>query len=173
MAKVKPKAEKSHFFCTACGHETSRWFGRCPSCEAWNTAAEAPAAGASRGRRALRYCAPRQLGGRGCARRGGAPRPLAEVETTRRAHDQRHARAGPRARRRGRAGPALILVGGDPGIGKSTLMLQLAAELAGAGKRVLYVSGEESAEQVRLRATRLGSVPEGLLIHCGDGPRDQ
>jgi DNA repair protein RadA/Sms len=164
MAKVKSKAEKSHFFCTACGHETSRWFGRCPSCEAWNTAAEAPAAAA------------RSSGGRASAGRGSwarssganasAPRPLAEVETTKVARTTSGMRELDRVLGGGLVPGSLLLVGGDPGIGKSTLMLQLAAELAAAGKRVLYVSGEESAEQVRLRATRLGNVPEGLLIHC-------
>jgi DNA repair protein RadA/Sms len=164
MAKVKPKAEKSHFFCTACGHETSRWFGRCPSCEAWNTAAEAPAASARAG--GGRSGTARGSWAGAGARGSSAPRPLAEVETTRVARTTSGMRELDRVLGGGVVPGSLILVGGDPGIGKSTLMLQLAAELAGAGKRVLYVSGEESAEQVRLRATRLGSVPEGLLIHC-------
>jgi DNA repair protein RadA/Sms len=160
MAKPA-KPAKPHFFCGACGNEEPRWFGRCPSCGAWNTAAEAPAsgAGASGGRPARARWAP------GTAAPAG-PRPLAEVEIS----DARRASAGMRELDRVLGGGivpgSLVLVGGDPGIGKSTLMLQLAASLAGDGQRVLYVTGEESEAQIRLRAGRLGTVPEGLLVLC-------
>jgi len=160
------KPAKEHFFCSACGHETARWFGRCPGCGAWNTATGAPAAAPSKTAKPSR--ARWQPAGAPVA----TARPLAGIET---AHVPR-GRTGlaefDRVLGGGIVPGSLVLVGGDPGIGKSTLLLQLAAALArpgaaGApGRPVLYVSGEESEEQVRLRANRLGAIPEGLLILC-------
>uniref|UniRef100_A0A832MLT7 DNA repair protein RadA n=1 Tax=Eiseniibacteriota bacterium TaxID=2212470 RepID=A0A832MLT7_UNCEI len=158
-----PKAPKTSFYCSACGHEEARWFGRCSACGAWNTAAEAPAAApaASKGGRAARArWAPAG------APAAHAPRPLAEVEVA------AVPRAGTgmgefdRVLGGGVVPGSLVLVGGDPGIGKSTLLLQLAASFARAGRRVLVIAGEESEEQVRLRAARLGDVPPGLLLLC-------
>jgi DNA repair protein RadA/Sms len=159
-----PKTAKTHFFCSACGNEEPRWFGRCTSCGAWNTAAEAPAAKPAAGGAAKSARARWAPAGPAGAPRG--PRPLADVEVA----------AAPRAGTGlaeldrvlggGVVAGSIILVGGDPGIGKSTLMLQLAGSLAGKGARVLYVSGEESEEQVRLRAGRLGAIPESLFILC-------
>jgi DNA repair protein RadA/Sms len=163
MARAtRPKTDKPHFFCTACGNEEARWFGRCPSCGAWNTAAEAPAAatggGAAAGRSARARWAPQ-----GSARPAG-PRPLAHVEVAASHRWTSGLRELDRVLGGGVMPGSLVLVGGDPGIGKSTLMLQLAGTLAAAGRRVLYVSGEESEEQVRLRAERLGPIPESLLV---------
>jgi DNA repair protein RadA/Sms len=161
---VKPaRPEKTHFFCSACGNEEARWFGRCPSCGAWNTAAEAPAGAAGGGAAA---------GGGGRARwapksaAGGTvgPRPLAHVEVSATHRWPSGLRELDRVLGGGVMPGSLVLVGGDPGIGKSTLLLQLAETLAAEGRRVLYVTGEESVEQVRLRAGRLGPVAESLLI---------
>jgi DNA repair protein RadA/Sms len=161
------KAAKPHFFCSACGNEESRWFGRCPSCGAWNTAAEAPAAaaGPAKGARA----SARERTGRGRwspSAEGAGPRPLAGVELG----DEPRLASGMRELDRVLGGGltvgSLLLVGGDPGIGKSTLLLQVAAALAAAGRTVLYVAGEESEEQVRMRAVRLGEIPATLLILC-------
>jgi DNA repair protein RadA/Sms len=164
MAKAT-KTEKPHFFCTACGNEEARWFGRCPSCGAWNTAAEAPASPAAgtpaAGRSARARWAPRAEAG-GAPSRG--PRPLAHVEVSATHRASSGLAELDRVLGGGVMPGSLVLVGGDPGIGKSTLLLQLAASLAAAGRTVLYVSGEESVEQVRLRAGRLGEVPEPLLI---------
>ena len=165
-----PKTAKGHFFCTACGNEEPRWFGRCPSCGAWNTAAEAPAAGA-RGagaggtpqRFARARWAPR-AGGSGAPAGRATPRPLSQVEVGAEPRVPSGLAEFDRVLGGGVMPGSLVLVGGDPGIGKSTLLLQLAAALAGAGRKVLYVSGEESEEQVRLRARRLGSVPDPLFI---------
>jgi len=131
------------FFCTDCGHEASRWEGQCPGCGAWNTLVEAPRDAAA-GR-----------GGRTPAA-GQAVRPLRAVTHS----------AGARLRTGigefdfvlggGLVPGSLLLVGGEPGIGKSTLLLQAAAALRAAGVATLYVSGEESAAQVRLRADRVG-----------------
>jgi DNA repair protein RadA/Sms len=159
MARAK-RTEKPHFFCTACGNEQARWFGRCPSCGAWNTASEAPAGGAAGGARvgARARWAPRS------GPRPVGPRPLAQVEVE--AGHRWSSGLGEldRVLGGGVMPGSLVLVGGDPGIGKSTLLLQLAGSLAASGRTVLYVSGEESEEQVRLRAGRLGPIPEGLLI---------
>ncbi len=174
------KAAKPHFFCTSCGHEEAKWFGRCSACGAWNSAAEAPAAvpaakgGASRGGGAARArwapaagSAPTGRSSAGVAAGFSAgPRPLAEVE----AADVPRVTTGlaemDRVLGGGVVPGSLILVGGDPGIGKSTLLLQLARRLAADGHRVLYVSGEESERQVRLRAERLGEIPGSLLLYC-------
>ena len=166
---AKPaKAEKSHFFCSACGNEEARWFGRCPSCGAWNSAAEAPAAaaagGAAAGRGPRARWAPKPGSAGGLPGVAPGPRPLAQVEVSATHRWASGLRELDRVLGGGVMPGSLVLVGGDPGIGKSTLMLQLAETLAAAGRRVLYVSGEESVEQVRLRAGRLGPIPESLLI---------
>jgi DNA repair protein RadA/Sms len=167
MTRAVSRPAKTHFFCSACGNEETRWFGRCASCGAWNTAAEAPApanAGgapsAARGGKAARA----RWAPQGGEHRPAGPRPLAAVHLA----DADRVPTGlgefDRVLGGGIMPGSIVLVGGDPGIGKSTLMLQLAGSLAGAGRKVLYVSGEESEEQVRLRAARLGPVPDSLLI---------
>jgi DNA repair protein RadA/Sms len=153
---------KTHFFCSACGNEESRWFGRCAACGAWNTATEAPATAAAGGARPARAGRGRWTPPAGA--RPAVPRPLAEVEAGAAERVATGLGEFDRVLGGGMMPGSLVLVGGDPGIGKSTLLLQLAAALAAAGRRVLYVSGEESEEQVRLRATRLGPVPDPLLI---------
>jgi len=155
------KAAKATFFCSSCGHEAARWFGRCAGCAAWNSAVEAPAGPrkpATAGRRAA---------GTWAGRTGPTgPRPLAEIATS----DVSRAPTGmaelDRVLGGGLVPGSLVLIGGDPGIGKSTLVLQVAAALASHGRPVLYVAGEESEEQVRMRATRLGEVPASLLVLC-------
>ena len=140
---------QSVYRCTECGHDHPKWVGRCDGCEAWNTVTEEPLA---------RPAATR-------AGRRSAPRPS-------------HAPAAPAIRLRDIAESRLIrwptglpeldfvlgggivpgsmtLMGGEPGIGKSTLLLQVAARLESGGRRVLYASGEESPDQLRLRAARL------------------
>ncbi len=159
---MKVKSAKTSFFCTACGHESPRWFGRCEACAAWNTAAESPSESGAR------------TGGRSTATRRGwrsaaapaTPRPLAEVANR---SDERQVTGIAELDRvlgGGIMAGSLVLVGGDPGIGKSTLLLQLAAAVAGRGLTALYVAGEESEQQVRGRAERLGAIPERLLILC-------
>ncbi len=167
------KAPKSSFFCSSCGHETPRWFGRCPACGAWNSAAEAPKLSpraAVRSGAALRTTRARWAPAGATGPR--APHPLAEVEVERSPRRLSGIAEMDRVLGGGLMPGSLVLVGGDPGIGKSTLLLQLAlatARGALAGReprRVLYVSGEESEEQVRLRASRLGEPPPELLIFC-------
>jgi DNA repair protein RadA/Sms len=148
------------FVCTECGGESLRWAGQCPHCHAWNTLQEFQVrkAGASRG-------ASRSTG----AFHGkvtGAPTPIALSDIS--------SEAAPRHRLEweelnrvlggGIVPGSLVLVGGEPGVGKSTLLMHAAAQVAKRGGRVLYVSGEESAQQVRMRADRLGALESGIFL---------
>ena len=126
------KAERSHFFCSACGNEEARWFGRCPSCGAWNTAAEAPAAGAggsapagrgARARWAPKAGTPGYLPGA-----VSGPQPLARVEVSATHRWPSGLRELDRVLGGGVMPGSVVLVGGDPGIGKSTLLLQLGGD---------------------------------------------
>ncbi len=148
--------EKTLFACTACGYETAKWTGKCPGCGAWNTMEEAtrfiaPAAGAK--------TSPKQRPGTGAAAMllKDIPEDVT-VRTTTGVSELDRVLGG------GIVEGALMLIGGDPGVGKSTLLLQVCANLARAGKRVLYISGEESAKQIKLRAKRLGIREEQLYV---------
>ncbi len=159
------KAGKAGFFCSSCGHEEARWFGRCPACEAWNSAVEAPAEGKAAGR----SLSPGKTAAARWAPQAGVrvgARSLAAVEVGAVQRVPTGTAELDRVLGGGLAPGSVVLVGGDPGIGKSTLVLQVAIALAGHGETVLYVAGEESEEQVRMRAARLGAVPESLLILC-------
>ncbi|MFN8130894.1 MAG: DNA repair protein RadA [Solirubrobacteraceae bacterium] len=136
----------TRFVCSECGHAEPKWHGRCPGCEAWNTLAEerAPAAAPGASRR----------GPSGA--RAAAPRRLADVEAEASVRIPTGIGEFDRVLGGGIVPGSLILLGGAPGIGKSTLTTQALGRLAGAGRRVLCVSGEESAAQIRLRAERLG-----------------
>jgi DNA repair protein RadA/Sms len=149
-------APRTVFLCSACGNESLKWFGRCPHCGEWNTAVE-EAADASTPSAGRAY-------GSG---RGSEPTRLKDIET---AGEERH-RSGigelDRVLGGGLVPGSLVLIGGDPGIGKSTLALQLALALGGAGRGVLYVSGEESPRQAKMRAERIAlrGGPEHLWLH--------
>lgn len=142
MAKVRTR-----FFCTECGNDTLRWQGQCPACAAWNTLVEEQLPARTRS------AAP---GGPGAGRARAQPVRLREVQGA----DERRWSSGldefDFVLGGGIVPGSVVLVGGEPGIGKSTLLLQVAARLETAGMDTLYVSGEESALQVRLRADRLG-----------------
>src|SRR5919198_262461 len=133
------------FTCSACGHETPRWHGQCPGCGAWNTLVEEARAAAPPGRR----------GGASAGARAAKPVRLADV----RAAELPRLRTGLKELDRvlggGLVPGSIVLLGGSPGIGKSTLTGMALGNLVAAGRRVLYVTGEESAAQVRLRAERL------------------
>jgi DNA repair protein RadA/Sms len=134
----------SVFVCSACGTESAKWHGQCPGCGAWNTLAEeARAAVPARGARAAG------------AGRAVKPVRLAEVEAPRHARLQTGIGELDRILGGGLVPGSLVLIGGSPGIGKSTLTSMALGNLQGAGRRTLYVSGEESAAQIRLRAERL------------------
>ncbi|MEK7872678.1 MAG: DNA repair protein RadA [Chloroflexota bacterium] len=141
------------FFCNECGAESPKWAGSCPACGHWNTMVEAPAAGpATSGARSWlssAEAAPQELATLVPAARSRLPVHIGEVD---------------RVLGGGIVPGSLVLVGGDPGIGKSTLLLQVAASAVEALGPVLYVSGEESAQQIRLRAERLGISGKGLYL---------
>ncbi len=149
----------SRFVCQVCGASTAKWAGRCESCGEWNTIIEE--VGEARPGPAGRAAAGRKVGFVGLA--GSAEPPprsatgIAELD---------------RVLGGGLVPASAVLVGGDPGIGKSTLLLQAAAALARAGKRVLYVSGEELIEQIRLRARRLGVIDARLDLAAAINVRD-
>ena len=136
---------KTVFLCAECGNESPKWFGRCPHCGAWNSAREGP------GRREA--TTPRA----GYASASATPAPVRFEEIEGRAEDRWRSGIGEldRVLGGGLVPGSLVLIGGDPGIGKSTLALQLAGALGRAGRSVLYVSGEESPRQTKMRAERL------------------
>jgi DNA repair protein RadA/Sms len=135
------------FACAACGHESPKWHGRCPGCGEWNTLTEEKRAAAPAGRAAPSRAAGRAL----------TPVPLGQVEAPKVDRLKTGIGEFDRVLGGGLVPGSLVLIGGAPGIGKSTITTAALANLSAAGQNVLYVSGEESAAQVRLRAERLGS----------------
>jgi DNA repair protein RadA/Sms len=155
------KAQRAQFVCQSCGSLAPRWTGKCAACGAWNTLLEeaplagAPGSGIGRGAKG-RLVALERL----CE---AAPRPLVRMATGIAELD--------RVTGGGIVPGSAALIAGEPGIGKSTLLLQLAAAFAGAGRRTIYFSGEEATQQVRLRAQRLGlhSAPLALAAETNLG----
>ena len=146
-------AKKTLFYCTECGNETLRWQGRCSACGAWNTIVEQPVQDEKK-----------RGPGRPSPVHSTKPQPLTQVETT----DELRFLTGmgelDRVLGGGAVRGSLVLVGGAPGIGKSTLMLQICDNLCRSFS-VLYVSGEESERQIKLRAERLGVRGESLYLY--------
>ena len=145
------------FYCQNCGHESGKWMGQCPGCKEWNTFVEETVSQASV-----------KAGRTGASLGTGNSKPstLSEIETT--DEDKLRTNIGEldRVLGGGIVAGSLTLVGGDPGIGKSTLLLQTCRNLANAGKKVLYISGEESLKQIKLRANRIGEFTQHLLLLC-------
>ena len=146
MAKLRTK-----YVCSHCGYESSGWLGKCPSCSSWNTLVEEVEEAVSNKTAAASLI---QL---------PASVSLADIEVSESARLKTGSGELDRVLGGGLVPSSLVLVGGDPGIGKSTLILQVCRYLS-ASKRVLYVSGEESVQQVKLRADRLGQVKHALYM---------
>lgn len=144
--------KKSKFVCQECGYETPKWMGRCPGCGSWNSMVEEQASKGGWQSTPVRVRKPQTAV------------PITKVEGFNQPRFETGIREYNRVLGGGLVPGSLILVGGDPGIGKSTLLLQSSHALASQGRKVLYVSGEESAEQIRLRADRLGSLHEELSV---------
>lgn len=149
------KGKKSIFFCQNCGHEEAKWLGQCPACKEWNTFAEEKvSAGLSHGTTA----AAKQS-------KTAEVVPLSQIS----ARDDTRMLTGMKELDRvlggGIVSGSLVLVGGDPGIGKSTLLLQVCQRLS-ASRKILYISGEESQTQIKLRANRMGSFTDHMLLLC-------
>ncbi|MGM9988766.1 MAG: DNA repair protein RadA [Bacillaceae bacterium] len=150
MAKKKTK-----FVCQACGYESPKWMGKCPGCQAWNTMAE-EFEQRSQSRR-LTFVTSDQSG-------GSKPQAITTVETSQEARIQTQYKEFNRVLGGGIVLGSLVLIGGDPGIGKSTILLQVSGGIAAQNNRVLYISGEESPKQIKLRAERLGVNNENLYV---------
>lgn len=145
---------KTVYFCSACGHESSKWMGQCPACKQWNTFAEEKVAPTSR------------KGGAKPGRTSASPMNISEVTVQEEERISTGIHELDRVLGGGIVKGSLSLVGGDPGIGKSTLLLQVCRNMANAGKKVLYVSGEESMHQIKLRAERIGTFEREMLLFC-------
>jgi DNA repair protein RadA/Sms len=143
---------RSRFVCSACGATSLRWAGRCPECGEWNSLVEEVL---------------ERTVTRGEAAPAVAARPLAEVDVSEAARVSSGTAELDRLLGGGIVPGGLYLLGGEPGIGKSTLLLQVAGRLAREGRKVLYLAGEESPGQIKLRAERLGVAGDGLLIAAG------
>ncbi|QMV71565.1 DNA repair protein RadA [Comamonas piscis] len=143
--------EKSVYICSECGGTSPRWLGKCPSCNAWNTLVETAADSASGGKNRLS-----QTGRTGYAGQAQAVTPLAAIEATEVARTPSGIPELDRVLGGGIVEGGVVLIGGDPGIGKSTLLLQAVDALQREGLPALYVTGEESGAQVALRSRRLG-----------------
>lgn len=147
------KAKKTIFFCQNCGHEESKWLGQCPACREWNTFVEekiTPVKGAAAGK----------------SIREGEVVTLSSVRTDGEERIKTDIQELDRVLGGGIVPGSLVLVGGDPGIGKSTLLLQVCQKLSEKKESVLYISGEESLKQIKLRADRMGKFSEDLLLLC-------
>ncbi len=148
MAKKKTK-----FICQSCGYESPKWMGKCPGCEAWNTFVEEIEAKPSR---------------RGAFVHSNSsivtkPSPISSIETSSEPRMYTSISEFNRVLGGGIVRGSLVLIGGDPGIGKSTLLLQVSSQLA-SKEKVLYISGEESVKQTKLRSDRLGVISDQLFV---------
>jgi len=146
------KKTKTAFFCQNCGHRSAKWLGRCPSCDEWNTFAEEDVRDDDHRDVPAAY------------HMHDSPRPIADIS----ADETERMKTGipelDRVLGGGIVPGSTILLGGEPGIGKSTLLLQAMEKIACSGVRVLYVSGEESAKQIKLRGGRIGAASPNLLV---------
>ncbi|MCK9524836.1 MAG: AAA family ATPase, partial [Limnochordia bacterium] len=138
------------FVCQACGAESPRWMGKCPACDEWNTLVEETIQPVSKTSRSWV--------------KKSKPLPLAEIENRAESRFSTGIQELDRVLGGGLVPGCLGLIGGDPGIGKSTLLLQVASLVARKVGKVLYVTGEESLSQLKLRALRLDAVADALVV---------
>ncbi len=163
------KKKTTTFYCTQCGNESSKWMGQCPACHEWNTMVEAPVKMAAAG--TSKFSAMSGAGGVSAAVGKGVgtlkkPLTLSEVQDEGETRWPTGYGELDRVLGGGIVRGSMLLVGGDPGIGKSTLLLQVTKNLSDAGRSVLYISGEESMHQIKLRASRVGSVSDSMKFLC-------
>lgn len=148
------KAKTNIFFCQECGYESAKWMGQCPGCHAWNSFVEEPVV---------------KHGGKSTAGRSSSglkPVTLEEIETSETQRISSGMAEFDRVLGGGIVPGSLVLVGGDPGIGKSTILLQVCQKLAAQGVSTLYVSGEESLKQIKMRAERIGTFTNKVRFLC-------
>lgn len=149
------KTIKSVFFCQNCGFESAKWMGQCPSCHQWNTFVEETMNPVSAGGGAA---------GIGKSHSQAKPRSLSEITLDSGSRIKTGMEELDRVLGGGIVEGSLVLIGGDPGIGKSTLLLQMCQKLSAGGRRLLYVSGEESLQQIKMRAVRVGNFTDSLKL---------
>lgn len=148
------KAKASTFFCQECGYESAKWMGQCPGCRAWNSFVEEPVG---------------KVSGKAAGKNlfsGEKPVTLEEIETSETERLSSGMAELDRVLGGGIVQGSLVLVGGDPGIGKSTILLQVCKNLATSGISTLYVSGEESLKQIKMRAARIGTFTNDVKFMC-------
>ncbi len=147
--------EKTVFFCQACGYESGKWMGQCPACKEWNTFVEEKvkkeAAGKKTGKKRKESASLVRLADVSMEQEDRILTGIAELD---------------RVLGGGIVEGSLMLIGGDPGIGKSTLLLQMCRNLVASGKSVIYISGEESLQQIKMRAVRIGGPTDALELFC-------
>lgn len=150
------KGKTSIFFCQSCGYESSKWMGQCPGCKEWNTFVEEVVDKKSAGTLAKQKATASEA----------KVLPLSQIEMT---YDKRVStdmKELDRVLGGGIVQGSMVLVGGDPGIGKSTLLLQVCMNLSEHNIKVLYISGEESLQQIKIRAERIGNFGDSLKLLC-------
>ena len=145
---------KSVYFCGACGYESPKWLGKCPSCGEWNTFVEEKVTVSSSAKKSSK----------GSKLKTERPVKLSEIELSEEPRIAMPSSELNRVLGGGLVAGSMTLIGGEPGIGKSTLLLQNILSIR--NRRILYVSGEESSTQLKLRADRLGKVSEDTYILC-------
>ena len=150
------KSKKSTvFFCQNCGFESAKWMGQCPGCREWNTFVEEQVSTAALKKNGTQGSTARQK-----------PAVLSEITMEKEDRISTGMQELDRVLGGGVVAGSLTLVGGDPGIGKSTLLLQVCRNFSNADAKVLYISGEESLKQIKMRAERIGSFNDNLLLLC-------
>lgn len=148
------KGKGTHFFCKECGFESMKWAGQCPACKMWATMVEEPILVHKKGNKDYGTAIltnPVDINAVSIENKSRLSTQFLEMD---------------RVLGGGLVSGSLVLVGGDPGIGKSTLLLQVCRNLANHGSRLLYVSGEESSEQIKIRANRIGTIEGDLKLLC-------
>ncbi|MCC8023072.1 MAG: DNA repair protein RadA [Clostridiales bacterium] len=143
---------KTVYICTECGHESAKWYGKCPGCAAWNTMQEEMKSASVSKKTSVSFQA----------------QPAAKLHEIGAGTEVRYATGMKELDRvlgGGVVKGSLVIIGGDPGIGKSTILLQICQPMGEGGRRILYVSGEESAAQIKLRANRLGVTTDNLSLY--------
>ncbi len=152
MTAQKKKKEKTRFVCQECGYESPRWLGRCPACGVWNSFVE---------EKQTKPAVSQKYRGFEQSR----PIPLSEISLEKKSRLLTKSEEFNRALGGGIVPGSIVLLSGDPGIGKSTLLLQRMTEFSLSGLKTLYVSGEESVQQTRMRADRLGIKSDNLFLY--------
>ena len=148
------KTSKSAFFCRECGYESPKWLGQCPMCKAWNSLVEEPVVNTKVSNRGISSNTYKK------------PAKLSEIQLEEEDRFKTGFEELDRVLGGGVVRGSLVLVGGDPGIGKSTLLLQVCKNISDDKKTVLYISGEESLKQIKMRAKRVGEITGNLCFLC-------